>query len=72
MSKFLIASELEMPENLQIFISYGYGAMKILLKLIEGEEKKSLQNILFHITKVITPTVKSQARRQNNRSIALK
>ena len=39
---------------------------------IEGEEKKSLQNILFYIAKVINPRVKSQARGQNNRSIALK
>ena len=34
--------------------------------------QKSLQNILFHITKVINPRVKSQARGQNNRSTALK
>ena len=39
---------------------------------IEGEEKKSLQNILFYIAKVINPRVKSQARFQKNRSIDLK
>ena len=34
--------------------------------------KKSLQNILLYIAKVINPRVKSQARGQNNRSRALK
>ena len=39
---------------------------------IEGEEKKSLQDILLSTAKVINLRVKSQARGQNNRSIALK
>ena len=40
--------------------------------LVEGEEKKSLQDILLSTAKVINLRVKSQARGQNNRSIALK
>ena len=39
---------------------------------LEGEEKKSLQDILLSTAKVINLRVKSQARGQNNRSIALK
>ena len=39
---------------------------------VEGEEKKSLQDILLSTAKVINLRVKSQARGQNNRSIALK
>ena len=39
---------------------------------IEGEEKKSLQDILLSTAKVINLRVKSQARGQNNRSITLK
>ena len=41
-------------------------------KYLEGEEKKSLQDILLSTAKVINLRVKSQARGQNNRSIALK
>ena len=43
----------------------------VLELIIEGEEKKFLQNILPHTTKMISPREKSQARGQNNRSIAL-
>ena len=39
---------------------------------IEGEEKKSLQDILLSTAKVINLRVKSQARGQNNKPIALK
>ena len=39
---------------------------------IEGAKKKSLQNVLLYIAKVINPRVKSQARGQNNSSLALK
>ena len=39
---------------------------------LEGEEKKSLQDILLSTAKVIILRVKSQARGQNNRSITLK
>ena len=39
---------------------------------LEGDEKKSLQDILLSTAKVINLRVKSQARGQNNRSIALK
>ena len=39
---------------------------------LEGEEKKVLQDILLSTAKVINLRVKSQARGQNNRSIALK
>ena len=42
------------------------------LTKVEGEEKKSLQDILLSTAKVINLRVKSQARGQNNRSIALK
>ena len=58
----------------EIFSSIYYQNFRIKLGKydIEGEENKSLQNILVYIAKVINPRVKSQARGKNNKSIALK
>ena len=59
-----------------LFSSRGFlrhrGFERNNLLILEGEEKKSLQDILLSTAKVINLRVKSQARGQNNRSIALK